>query len=238
MALSGIGIGYNSYGNTYSAQTKKSEEKETAATQKNSAAATGNNDYFNELSKLAPSVEFRIGTAHATDKTGKTLTLNPKLLERMQNDPAFEKDMKDMIKGVESMTKLADSFDKATDRTTVFRHSYIDANGHFSLCSLTVKKDELNEKLRKEAQENTEKLIERTREKFREKAEQLTEQLEEKRTEKADEESDEELSKAEELLKEKIDASDDGTIYMNDSEFWEIINAQKDGKGAQLDLSV
>ena len=234
MALTGIGIGYNPYGNKYNTQTKKAEEKETAAIQKSSDTSTDDNSYFNELSKLAPSVEFRIGTAHAADKTGKTLTLNPKLLERMQNDPEFEKDMKDMIKGVESMTKLADSFDKATGRTTVFRHCYIDANGKFSLCALTVKKDELNEKLRKEAQENTEKLIERTREKSHEKAEKLTEQLEEKRTEKADEE----LSKAEELLKEKIDASDDGTIYMNDSEFWGIINAQKDGKGAQLDLSV
>lgn len=234
MALSGIGIGYNPYGNTYGTQTKKSEEKEAAATQKNYAAAADNNDYFNELSKLAPSVEFRIGTAHAADKTGKTLTLNPKLLEKMQNDPAFEKDMKDMIKGVESMTRLADSFDKATGRTTVFRHCYIDANGKFSLCALTVKKDELNEKLRKEAQENTEKLIDRTQEKSREKAEQLTEQLEEKRTEKVDEE----LSKAEELLKEKIDDSEDGTIYMNDSEFREIIKAQKEGRGTQLDLSV
>lgn len=52
-------------------------------------------------------------------------------------------------------------------------HGYIDENGNFSNFSISVGKDELNEKLRKEAQENAEERIEKSREKAREKAEKL-----------------------------------------------------------------
>ena len=183
MAITGVN-NYNSvYENTYASSrkeaAKKEETKETAAAQKSTETAKKNGksnnatEYANGLAKLVPSAEFRIGDGFSTAKTGTTLTVSPKLLEKMQNDPETEKEMKELIKGVEAKNKLAEKWNKMTGRTTVFRHDWIDANGQFHSFSQTIRKDELNEKLRKEAQENAEKRIEKSREKVRENAEQL-----------------------------------------------------------------
>ena len=185
---------YNAYENIYAAQKQQGTAKqkaaskqkvsEMAAAQKNSntesSKAKSTAEYMKGLEKLAPSAEFRIGKGCATDKSGITLTIHPDILEKMQNDPATEKKMKELIGGAESMLQLCDRMNKATGRTTVFQHCYIDANGNFTQYVQTIKKDELNEKLRKEAEENAKKQIEKTRENARKKAEQLTEQLEEK----------------------------------------------------------
>lgn len=217
----------NAYESPYVTQKQQNTSKtEAAATRKNTDTATGSNDYFNQLKKLAPSVEFRIGSGHASDKSGQTLTLDPRLLEKMQKDPKFEKDMKDMIKGVESMTRLSESINKATGWKTVFRHSYIDANGKYS--HIAVVRNEfgykMSDKLREERRKSTEKFMKKSKEKAAKKKKELQEKLEEKRTEKKDEKT----SKAEKLIKEKIASSQDGVIYMDDTEMREMIEAMKD----------
>ena len=268
MAITGVN-NYNSvYENTYASSrkeaAKKEETKETAAAQKNAETAEKNSksnnatEYANGLAKLVPSAEFRIGDGFSTAKTGITLTVSPKLLEKMQNDPETEKEMKELIKGVEAKNKLAEKWNKMTGRTTVFRHDWIDANGEFHSFSQTIRKDELNEKLRKEAQENAEKRIEKSREKARENAEQLAEKLEEKaeESEKPEEKKvvkeDEitTLNKAEQLFEEKMAASKDGTIYLSDADMKTIIEAAQEenaGKtvvrdqpqvGSNLDLKI
>ena len=225
---------YNAYENPYAAQKQqetakqkaasKQEVSETAAAQKNSGTesskAKSTAEYMKELEKLAPSVEFRMGSSYATDKTGETLTINPKLLEKMQSDPAMEKKMKELIGGVEKMTKIVDNYYKAVGVTTVYRHSYIDANGKYSCIAFSVKKDKRNEKLRREAEENSKKQIEKTRENVRKKAEQLMEQLEEK---------------AEKLLSEKLKNADDGKIYLDNDDMQTIINAAKEEAQGQPD---
>ena len=168
----------NSYGsvyqNTYEVQKQqtsgrqaalKTETKETSATWKSTGAATGITAYFSKLAKLAPSVACRIGTAHSAANKGKTLTIHPKLLEKMQDDPALEKEMTDMIKGVEYMTKWTEGLHKATGWTTVFRHSYIDENGKYSHIALTRNDFMLNmsDKLREERRQNAENLINKLR---------------------------------------------------------------------------
>lgn len=267
MAITGVS-NYNSvYENIYASSrkeaAKKEETKETAAAQKSTETAEKNSksnnaaEYANGLAKLVPSAEFRIGDGFSTAKTGITLTVSPKLLEKMQNDPETEKEMKELIKGVEAKNKLAEKWNKMTGRTTVFRHDWIDANGKFHSFSQTIRKDELNEKLRKEAQENAEKRIEKSREKARENAEQLAEKLEEaKESEKPEEKKvvkeDETTTpnKAEQLLEEKMSASKDGTIYLDDADMKTIIEATQEedaGKttakdqpqvGANLDLKI
>lgn len=251
---------YNSvYESTYTTQKQqtskqqvdsKTETKETAAAQNNIGTTTSNSDYFNKLAKLAPSVDCRIGTAYSSAKNGKTLTLNPKLLEKMQNDPEFEKEMMDMIKGVESMTKLSESINKATGWTIVYQHNYIDENGKFHHIG-QYRNDfmyNMSDELREERKKNTEKLLEKTKEKAVKKKEELQEALEEKRVEKEEKKTEEEkTSKAEKLIKEKIAASKDGKIYMYDTDFKEIMEAMKEDKadtkkqfivGANLDMQV
>ena len=129
---------YNAYENVYATQKQQTEKKqaasgketsETVYTQKNSRAgndkARSTAGYAKELEKFVPSVEFRVGTACVSAQSGKSLTVNPKLLEKMQSDPKTKKDIEDMIKGVESMSKLAESLTKASGWTIVYQHSYI-----------------------------------------------------------------------------------------------------------------
>lgn len=225
----------------------KAGNKEISGTNKKSqteGSAEHKTDYMNKLKKLAPSVEFRTGFAPAGDKSGKTLTINPKLLEKMQNDPEMEKKMKELIAGVEKMEKIAEAFNKATGWTTVYRHSYIDENGNY--CHIAMSRNDymlnLSDKLREERRENAEKLLERQKENAKKKKEELEETLEEK----AD------PSKVEKLFRKKIEmaASKDGIIYVDDAEFKVILEAikEKDAEktekkepmqvGANLDLKV
>lgn len=212
-----------------STQKKETEKTGETANSKSKSTAT----YLSELAKLAPSVEFRVGNGHASTKTGQTLTINPKLLEKMQNDPEKEKEMKELIRGVETMTKLSDSINNASGWKTVFRHSYIDENGKY--CHIALIRNEhgykMSEKLREERRKNSEKLIEKSKEKATKKKEELQEALEEKRTDKGEEKT----GKAEEIIKEKIDAAKDGMTYMDDSDFKTIIEAIREDKESKTD---
>ncbi len=80
------------------------ETSETASTQKNSIVENGmaksTEVYAKELAKLAPSVEFKVGNSYSTAKSGKTLTVNPQLLKKMQNNPEQAKETKELISGV------------------------------------------------------------------------------------------------------------------------------------------
>ena len=233
----------NTYENAYALQKESlaAEKKETfkaAGAQINSN--TGNSrtkrtaEYTKELAKLVPSVEFKVGTACSSARNGKTLTVHPGLLEKMQNDPEKEKDMKDMIRGVESMSKLAESMAKATGWTIVYQHSYIDENGKYH-CRMQGRNDgmlKLSDKLREERKKNSEKLLEKTKEKAAEKKEKLT------------------PNKAQQFLNEKLAASKDGMICLNDTDMRTMMEAEKEdyagrtntkrqaGAGANLDLKV
>ncbi len=273
---------YNAYENVYATQKQQTEKKqaaseretsETAAVQKNSEA--GNDKaksvagYAKELEKLVPSVEFRVGNACVSAQRDKSLTVNPKLLEKMQNDPKTKKDMEDMIKGVESMSKLAESLTKASGWTIVYQHSYIDENGKYH-CRMQTRNDgmlKLSDKLREERRKNSEKMIEKTKEKAAEKQEELQETLEGNKTETEDKKTDGEqeksgiivvkentpLEKAEQMLLEKLENSENGEIYLDDDDMQKVLEAAREQEekeavkkqgnhanpvGANLDLQI
>lgn len=252
MAIAGVN-NYNNYNNAYentyagkSQETAKTEEsKDAAATTKSTSTVADNNDYFNKLKKLVPSVEFKVGGTYASSKKGETLRISPKLLEKMQNDPELEKKMKELIKGVESMTRLSESINKATGWKTVYRNGYIDENGNYTHFALVVNEHgyKMSEKLREERRKNSEKLIEKTKEKAAKKKEELQEALEEKRVEEdekaAEEEKtgkeDETMGRAEKLIREKVETSKDGEIFMDDADMWEIIDAIKEDNDKKTD---
>lgn len=212
-------------------------------------------DYMRTLEKLAPSVEFRTGFAPAGDKSGKTLTINPKLLEKMQKDPELEKKMKELIAGVEKMEKTAEAFNKATGWTTVYRHSYIDENGNY--CHIAMTRNDymlnLSDKLREERRKNSEKLMEKQKENAIKKKEELEEVLEAKKADKLEQikkeehEEKEEIedkteektgtSKVDQLFSEKIEmaAFNDGMIYVDDAEFKTILGAIKEEDAGKIE---
>ena len=243
MAITGVS-NYNSvFESTYASSrkeaAKKEETKETTATKKSTETTkeSSNEEYLKTLQKQVPYMKLQIGYGLNTNNDGKVnvVDVNPKLLEKMQNDPKAAKEYTQRLKDVESALKWLDNYKKSVGSTVIVRHDYIDENGNLSHYSVSVRKDELNEKLRKKAQENAEERIEKSREKAREKAEQLAEKMAEK---------------AEQLLEEKIASSKDGTIYLNDTDIKTIIEAAQEedaGKtivkdqpqvGANLDLKI
>lgn len=278
-----INSAYNNvYESAYAAQKQETAKKqaasgketsETASTQKNSTAgndkAKSTAGYANELAKLAPSVEFKVGNSYSTAKSGKTLTVNPQLLEKMQKDPNKEKEMKELIRGVESATKLLDSMHRASGWTVVYRHGYIDENGKYSSCAY-VRNDfmlNMSDKLREERKENSKKLLEKTKEKAAENQEKLQETLEENKSETEDKKTDGEqeksgiivvkentpLEKAEQMLLEKWENSENGEIYLDDDDMQKVIEAAREQEekeavkkqgnhanpvGANLDLQI
>ena len=246
---------YSSYaaqsmaGSNAACSTKKKETENTSKTTGNSKSRS-TSDYVNELAKLVPSVELKVGNSFSTAKSGKTLTINPQLLEKMQNDPEKEKEMKELIRGVESAVNMLDSVMNASGWSVVFKHDYIDENGKYRQIAL-VRNDfmlNMSDKLREERKKNSEKLLERAKEKATEKKEKLEETLEEKKAEKAGDGSA--YNKAEQLINEKMAASKDGMIYLNDTDMKTIIEAAQEeeaGKttvkdqsqvGANLDLKI
>ena len=249
---------YSSYaaqgmaGNTKKKETEKTQKTAESSKSKNTA------EYANGLAKLVPSVDFKVGNVCSSAKSGKSLTVNPQLLEKMQNDPEKARDMEDMIKGVESMSKLAEGIAKATGWTIVYQHSYIDENGKYH-CRMQTRNDgmlKLSDKLREERKKNSEKLLERAKEKAAEKKEKLEETLEEKQAAEAEEVTAEKTeggsayNKAEQLINEKMAASKDGTIYLSDADMKTIIETSQEedaGKttvkdqpqvGTNLDLKI
>ena len=259
MAITGVSNYGSVYENTYASSrkeaAKKEETKETAATQKST-----DEEYLKNLQKQFPNMKLQVGYGVNAKNDGKVdvLNINPKLLEKMQNDPKAAKEYTQRLKDVETAHKYVDSFFAATGSTVVCRHAYLDANGNYSNFTVSVRKDALNERLRKEAQENAEKRIEKSRENARENAEQLAEKMEEKagESEKPDERKVAEeaettaQNKAERLLEERMADSKDGTISLNDTDIRTIIEAvqgEDAGKttvkeqaqvGANLDLKI
>ncbi len=235
-----INRNYNSYAaqgivESVAAGAKKKETEKTAEKVR-CGQSESTAEYVNKLSKLAPSVEFKVGNTHASAPSGKTLTINPKLLEKMQNDPETEKEMKELIRGVESAVNMLDSINKASGWTVVYKHCYIDENGKFTSIAYLRNDFMLNmsDELREERRENAEKLLERQKESAAEKKEELEEvnsekKSEEKEAEKAEEKAD--RNKAEQLLDEKIAASKDGMIYLYDTDIKTIMEAVKEEGG-------
>lgn len=142
-------------------------------------------DYVRELAKLAPSVDVKAGSTFSSARSGKTLTISYGILNKMRNDPQTEKDMKEMIKGVEFITKFTDGLYKASGKTLVYRHSFIDKDGKYRCFSRVEDKRSLtmSSKLRQVRKKNAQKLIDKSRQNAQKKRKELQKKSAVKRTE-------------------------------------------------------
>ncbi len=145
----------------------QNKEREKIPAIANNSNTKSKEQYVKELAKLVPSVEFKVGNTFSSFKNRKTLAISPALVEKMRNDPEQERETKELLKGVEFMTKMVDGIYKGSGWKVVFRRSYIDENGKFS--SISCVKNEfgykLSIKLRAERRKNSERLIQRIRQK-------------------------------------------------------------------------
>lgn len=218
--------GSNAANGTRKKETEKTVEK--AAERAGSSKTKSTAEYAQELAKLVPSAEFKIGTTFSSMKNGKTLAVNPQLLEKMQNDPEKEKEMKELTKGVELAMNRLDSAMNAIGWSVVFKHDYIDENGKYHQICL-VRNDfmlNMSDKLREERRKNSEKLLERSKEKAAERKEELQETLEEKRAGREEKKTVSERIK--QLFDEKTVASEDGMVYLYDTDIRSIMDAVKE----------
>lgn len=228
---------YKSYGT-------KAAERKSSTGNAGKKETESMDDYADRLAKLVPSVDFKVGYGFSPAKDGKTLTVNPKLLEKMKNDPEKEKEMKELIRGVETMTKLMDSIYKGSGWSVVFKHSYIDENGQYRSIAL-IRNDfmlNMSDKLRKERRENEEKLLEKQKEKAKEAAKEAEEKVKEAEVKEAEEkehkpgaEKESAFDEAKQLLLEKASESEDGNINLDHEEMQTILKAAKEIDRAKAD---
>ena len=228
--------------------TKKRAEKTSEPVKTNNTESTS--DYLSKLQKQVPYMTLEVGSglSMARDNKVNTLAVNPKLLEKMQNDPEKAKEYTQRLKDIENAQKFVDGYMKAKGSKTKFSHWYVDENGNYSHIAYYEHDNTFYKKLSEKSRENIEKHIEKTREKAAEKQKEFQEKLEEKRT--GQEDGTATPNKAEQLLEEKMSASKDGTIYLNDTDMKTIIEAAQEeeaGKtvvkdqpqvGANLDLKI
>ncbi len=144
---------------------------------------TDNEEYLRSLQKQVPYTKLEIGSALSMkkDKRAGVITVNPKLLEKMQKDPEAAAQYTQKLKDIERAERTANAYYNSlggvVERTS---HWYVDEEGNHYHFAYTRRDDRLNKKIREETKKNTEKHIEKTRKNAREKAEKLEEQLEKK----------------------------------------------------------
>ncbi len=242
MAISSVGSYTNNYEKLYTSnQAKKSETNKTSEAQAEAVKKSSNEEYLKNLQKQVPYIKLQTGYRlnASNDSKVNIVDVDPRLLEKMQNDPKAAKEYTQRLKDVEAATKWVDNFEKSMGYTAICRHGYVDENGNFSSFAVVVRKDELNEKLRKETQENAEKQIKKTRENSRQKAEHIAEKLEEKAeevedadgkiaiSERTQDENNTAKDKAEQLLSERLEKVADGEVYLDNKDTQVIIAAAK-----------
>lgn len=199
---------------------------------------------LNKLQKQRTHVKLEagMGLSMKIDQKQGAVTINPKLLEKMQNDPEAEKQYTELIKNIEMAEKTVGAYYNAmggyVERTS---HWYIDENGKYTHFGYVRRDDKLNKKLREEAKKNAEKLVERSREKVAEKRKRLEEAMKKRLEEKRKEASEEKASEKEEnkeitvngikqvidLLEEKHEKSMDGSVFFDTKDMQKIVDAVK-----------
>ena len=272
MAISSVSNYSNIYENVYGMQKAKDREvkeqnkgktseetkKQQEANIKNGTQQEVNNQaYLNKLQKQRTHVKLEagMGLSMKIDQKQGAVTINPKLLEKMQNDPEAEKQYTELIKNIEMAEKTVGAYYNAmggyVERTS---HWYIDENGKYTHFGYVRRDDKLNKKLREEAKKNAEKLVEKNREKVAEKRKRLEEAMKKRLEEKRKEASEEKASEKEEskeiivneseslqepastvdgikqvveLLEEKHEKSMDGSVFFDTRDMQKIMDAVK-----------
>ncbi len=216
MAVSSIGTYNNAYEGISVMQKKEGEadrQKKTGDVYKTSGIimektettkGTDNQEYLKSLQKQVPYTKLEVGSALSMkrDKRAGVITVNPKLLEKMQKDPEAAAQYTQKLKDIERAERTANAYYNSlggvVERTS---HWYVDEEGNHYHFAYTRRDDRLNKKIREEMKKNTENHIEKTRNKAREKAEKLEEQLEKK----AEEVKETEVSGNREEVQQLID---------------------------------
>ena len=189
MDITGVGAYSGAYQSARVPQktvsTAQSADDVKLSPKTDTAEISGGAACFARLREQFPQMSFSAGEGFVGKNARNTgdnanpyaLTIHPKLLEKMSDNPKAEAEYTQRIRDIGRAMSLADGIAKAWGMKTVYCENYVDENGKFYHISVSVRKDELNEKLREEARENTQAFIERMRGSAREAAEKLEAKL-------------------------------------------------------------
>ena len=228
MAISSVGSYTNSYENLYTYnQTKKSETSEISEVKTETTKKSNNEEYLKSLQKQVPYMKLQIGYGLNTSNDGKVnvVDVNPKLVEKMQNDPKAAKEYTQRLKDVESALKWLDNYKKSVGSTVIVRHDYIDENGNLSHFSVSIRKD-----ARKKAEQIAEKLEEKAEE-AKEDGEKIA------ISEGIQDENEIVKDRAEKLLSEKLENATDGEVYLDNEDMQVIIDAAQNREAVTTNTS-
>jgi len=249
MPISSVNI-YNTVAeNAYTTQkTQVLEQEKAKGTTNARKSKISTDEYLQKLQKQVKDLSIGIGTGLNTKKDNMVgaVMINPKLLEKMQNDPKAEKEYTQMLQGIQRAESIVGAYYKSignvVERTS---HWYMDENGNLVSFGYVRIENKLDKELRKQADENAKKLIEKTREREKEKAEELQERLDSIKEAKVDKTAE---SKAEKMLSEKFSNATEGEIYLNETDMKPILQAinseervkteSEPGVGLNFDLKV
>ncbi len=204
----------NNYGN-YVAQTAYGTKKQAVQTSIETKGRTNSAaDYLNSLKGLAPSMAFEIGSSLNMKDDGKTntLTINPKLLEKMQSDPEQAKETSELLRGIEQAKSFLDGYMSARGKETKFSHWYVDENGKAHHIALHVPKNP-GKSFTKEFQKKSEEIAQKRMER-----QQMQRELAEKQEAKKAS-----SGKARQLLTKKLTDSKNGVISLNHKDLQTIL---------------
>ncbi len=111
------------------------------------------------------------------DNRSGIVNIDQRFLDKANSDPQTADKMSELLAGISKAESLANCYYNAKGGTIKEKtsHWFIDENGNCTHYAHTVIVDENNQKLREEAAEKTQKLIDKTREMNREKAKELLE---------------------------------------------------------------
>ena len=202
-----------------------SEQEKTRGTTTAKESKISHDEYLQKLQKQVKDLTLEIGSGLSTKKDNMVgaVTINPKLLEKMQNDPKAEKEYTQMLQGIQRAESIVGSYynsiGNVVERTS---HWYMDENGNLVSFGHVRIENKLDKELRKQADENARKLIEKTREKAKEKAEELQERLDSIKEAKTDKTAE---NKAEKILSEKFSNAAGGEIYLDETDMKPILQA-------------
>lgn len=249
MAISSVNTYNAAAENAYATQKKQVLEKEkTKSTTTAKESKINTDEYVRKLQKQVKDLSLEVGTGINTKKDNMVgaVTINPKLLEKMQNDPKAEREYTQMLQGIQRAESIVGSYynsiGNVVERTS---HWYMDENGNLVSFGHVRIENKLDKELRKQADENAKKLIEKTREKAKEKAEELQERLDGIKEAKTDKTA---KTQAEKMLSEKMAGAVDGEIYLDETDMKPILQTIKTeeqekiksepGVGKNLDLKI
>ena len=248
MAISSVNTYSAVAENTYATQKKVSEKEKTKSASTTKETKISTDEYVKKLQKQVKDLSLEVGTGLNTKKDNMVgaVTINPKLLEKMQNDPKAEREYTQMLQGIQRAESIVGSYynsiGNVVERTS---HWYMDENGNLVSFGHVRIENKLDKELRKQADENAKKLIEKTREKAKEKAEELQERLDSIKETKADKLSESKVAK---ILSEKFSNAADGEIYLNEIDMKPILQTiraeeqektkSEPGIGMNLDLKI